>query len=86
MQAHIRHHSVGGDRFLTESVECKEKYLWWQVKGLSYTSTGYGKRIPTTYMVKYNNKWRRVYCCVYSNIGKLYIGKISDGLVVTVSY
>ena len=46
---------------------------WWQLRGLTYTSTGYGKKIPTSYMVKHNNRLKRVYCCIYSNIGSLYI-------------
>ena len=39
------------------------------------TASGYGRRMPTQYMVKYNNKWRRVYCICFSNAGTLYIGK-----------
>ena len=35
--------------------------------------TGYGDRIPTNYMVFIANKWRRVYCRQYSNIGTLYV-------------
>lgn len=57
--------------------------LWWQIKGLSFTRTGYGRRIPTSYMVLHNGKWRRVYCCRCSNSGTCYIGKsISDGIIV----
>lgn len=56
-------------------VECKEKPLWWQDRGLYYTASGYGSRIPTRYMVNYNKKWRRVYCIIYSNAGSLFIGK-----------
>ena len=85
MQAYIQHKSEQGDSYRTESVECKSKFLWWQTKGLSYTASGYGKRIPTVYMVKYNNRWCRVYCCIYSNIGTLYIGKLSDRLFVTIT-
>lgn len=63
-------------------LESKEAPLWWQEQGLMFTSTGYGKRIPTRYMVRYNGKWRRVYCCIYSNNGTCYIGKLSDGLII----
>ena len=34
---------------------------------------GYGDKIATKYMVFIDNKWRRVYCRIYSNIGTLYI-------------
>lgn len=62
----------------TRKVECKVNPLWWQDKGLSYTASGYGARIPTRYMVKFNGKWRRVYCRIYSNNGTLYIGRLND--------
>ena len=62
---------------LTEKVEAKIHPTWWQIKGLMYTATGYGKKIPTSYMVKLNNRWLRVYCAIYSNIGTMYI--ISKG-------
>ena len=53
-------------------------------KGLQYTSSGYGSKIPTQYMVQWEGKWRRVYCKIYSNIGTLYIGKIEQGLIVQI--
>ena len=34
---------------------------------------GYGDKIPTNTMVFVGNKWRRVYCCIYSNIGTCYV-------------
>ena len=56
-----------------EETEVKVNALEWQKRGLMYTSTGYGRRIPTSYMVKHNSRWKRVYCCIYSNSGVLYI-------------
>ena len=58
----------------------EKRPLWWQSAGLLYLKTGYGKKIPTEYMVHYKNRWRRVYCCVYSNSGSLYITGKSDTL------
>ena len=60
----------------TQSVESKEKPLWIHEAGLDRTASGYGSRIPTRYMVKFNGKWRRVYCRCYSNNGTLYIGQL----------
>lgn len=54
-------------------LETIEKPTWWQERGLSYTATGYGRKIPTQYMVKHNNRMKRVYCCIFSNSGTLYI-------------
>ena len=53
----------------------KVNLLGWQKRGLSYTRTGYGKKIPTAHMVQLpgEKRWRRVYCCIYSNIGTLYV-------------
>lgn len=42
--------------------------------GLSYTATGYGEKIPTIYKVKtIDEKWRRVYCRIFSNVGTTYV-------------
>lgn len=41
----------------------------------NYSVSGYGKAIPTKYLVKYKNRWRRVYCSIFSNVGTLYIDK-----------
>lgn len=88
MKAYIHTKSVrlngACDSFCTVSAPCINKPLWWQLQGLSYTSTGYGSRMPTALMVQWNSKWRRVYCQIYSNIGTLYIGKIADGLIVQI--
>jgi hypothetical protein len=64
------------------SVISKHTPLRCHTLGLMQTSTGYGKRIATPIMVSYEGKWRRVYCCIYSNIGICYIGKLSDKLIV----
>lgn len=72
----------------TQSVDVKVNPLFHHVHNLSYTASGYGKRIPTQYMVKFNGKWRRVYCKVYSNNGTLYIGKlnaIGERLIVQIN-
>ena len=53
-------------------MEEKEKLLWWMKRGLSYTSTGYGKKIPTRKMIKHKGRWKRIYCCIYSNVGTCY--------------
>jgi len=68
-------------------VESKHSPLWWQEQGLSFTASGYGKRIPTHTMVRYQGKWRRVYVCQYSNAGTAYIGKwvTGQGAELTVS-
>ena len=72
------------DSFATIAVDLKAAPLWYHDKGLTQTASGYGSRLTTPYMVRFNDKWRRVYCIQYSNIGTLYIGKLSEGLIVNI--
>ena len=51
------------DQALLKETECRK----------ANSKTGYGSKIPTQYMVYIANKWRRVYCRQYSNIGTLYV-------------
>lgn len=66
------------DTFWTCQVEVKESPLWHHKRGLSYTATGYGRRIPSPYMVRFNGRWRRVYVCCFSNVGTAYIGRFDS--------
>ena len=79
MQATIR--SLG-DYHNPHPVPVRESPMAHHRAGLTWTATGYGARIATDTMIKFNGKWRRVYCCIYSNSGTLYIGKLSDNLRV----
>lgn len=67
-----------------QEVEAKIHRLWWQEKGLSFTDSGYGTRIPTCHMVFYEGVWRRVYCRIFSNVGTCFIGKdLKSGIIVS---
>lgn len=46
------------------------------------TTTGYGSKMPTPYMVNLDGRLHRVYCMCYSNAGTCYI--VKNGEVVTV--
>lgn len=56
-------------------VESRHSPLWWHTAGKSYTASGYGRKIPTATKVRIpgETRWRRVYCCIYSNSGTCYI-------------
>lgn len=71
------------EAFCTVSVPAKIHELPWQKAGLTWTATGYGRRIPSRYMVRWGGKWRRVYACRQSNAGTLYVGCLTDGIVVS---
>ena len=50
-----------------------ERMLEWQRRGLQYTATGYGTKIPTSKVIKWSDgRERRVYCDIYSNRGSCY--------------
>lgn len=74
------HFGTGVEPRLTVNVDVIEAPLWFHKRGLSYTATGYGARIPTVYMVKWNGRWRRVYAACYGNASSSYIGKASQWL------
>lgn len=88
MYLHIRSFRTDGtsDCLQTVKVEYRESPLWWQLRGLQQTASGYGKRLATTRMVKFNGRWRRVYVCCFSNSGTAYIGKwiVGRGAEITV--
>jgi len=47
--------------------------MWYHLKGLTQTATGYGKKLNTSYKVLYAGRERRIYCCCFSNCGTCYI-------------
>lgn len=55
------------------STPAARRPLWWHTAGKTYTASGYGKRIPTEFVVRLDKRWRRVYVCVFSNSGTLYV-------------
>lgn len=64
-------------------VEHKHAPMFCHKIGVMQTTSGYGKKIATDIMIKYRGKWRRVYCCIFSNSGTCYIGKLSDKTIVS---
>ena len=71
-------------RYAIEDLESKDAPLWWQEKGLSYTASGYGRKVPTTRMVRLpgDRRWRRVYCAIFSNAGTCYVTRGADWIVI----
>lgn len=70
----------GNEPRQTIAVPVKESPMWWHNAGRTYTASGYGRRIPSRYMVQWEGRWRRVYICQYSNAGSAYIGPSRDWL------
>lgn len=45
--------------------------------------TGYGRKLPTRYMVRtIDQRWRRVWCCCFSNVGTCYIVQDGENIIV----
>jgi hypothetical protein len=55
------------------SFPTREKLLRWQARGLMYTRSGYGKKIPTTKQLFILGRWRRMYCSIFSNSGVCFV-------------
>ena len=72
-------HGKWGGPYRTEQVEHKTT----DTPRSGQTQSGYGKNLPTQYMVKWHNIWRRVYTICYSNSGPLYIRNGTEKIVVT---
>lgn len=50
-----------------------ESPLWWHLRGLQQTASGYGRKLATAYMLDCEDgKRRRLYCCCFSNSGTVY--------------
>ena len=56
-----------------ESLQTRERLTWWQARGLSFTASGYGSKIPTTREVKIGARSHRIYCAIWSNVGSCFI-------------
>ena len=53
---------------------------------LNRSVTGYGPKIPTSYMLKYLNRWRRVYVACFSNSGTTWVNVKGERVVISIDY
>jgi hypothetical protein len=70
------------NRIYCDTTDLESCPLWWQKQGLSYTASGYGRKIPTRYKLSLNGRKYRVYCCISSNNGTCYIVRKGEWVVV----
>lgn len=68
MEVYLQHGAGTQGPFKTERVAAKRTAM-----PRNPYRTGYGARVPTSLMVWFNGRWRRVYCAIYSNNGTTYI-------------
>ena len=50
--------------------------------GLQYTRSGYGSRIPTPFMIKFEGRLCRLYCTQYSNCGTVWFQRFGERIIV----
>lgn len=48
------------------------------------SATGYGRKIPTAYMLQYEGRWHRVYMMQYGNSGSAYLLKYGEVLFLEI--
>lgn len=66
--------NTSGNRTIwTEEGDLIYKPLPWQERGLMYTATGYGAKIPTSKVIHFEGRERRIYCTIYGNAGTAWI-------------
>jgi hypothetical protein len=70
--------TIGGTAY-----PAKRAPLWWHLKGLQQTASGYGGKLTTTRMVEYLGRWRRVYVMQWSNAGTAYVLVKGERVIVS---
>ena len=68
--------------YLSDSAYLIRKPLDWQKRGLRYTRSGYGKKIPTEFMAVLNGRMYRVYVTIFSNAGTAWITVRGQTIIV----
>jgi len=46
--------------------------MWFHLKGLSETSSGYGRRLNSGYKIRFNRRLYRIYVTIFSNAGTMW--------------
>lgn len=60
--------------FAAGTYRLESRPLWWQLRGLSQTASGYGRKLATSQvLIGPDNRARRVYASVFSNSGTTYV-------------
>jgi hypothetical protein len=65
-----------------KAVDLVNRPLWFHLRGLAETATGYGARLRTSHMIRWQGRrkgivLRRVYCTIWGNAGSCWV--VLDG-------
>jgi hypothetical protein len=64
--------------------EWQKREFWCGAFG--QTASGYGKKLKTEWIVRIENRWHRVYCVCYSNVGTCYVIRKGKRYIVRESF
>lgn len=60
--------------YLESDYHVIDRPLWHHKLGLTYTATGYGRKLPTRYMLSIDGgRYRRVYATCFSNVASYWV-------------
>lgn len=76
---------VETDRLYVKTSELLIRPLWWHKRGLQQTSSGYGRKLTTRYMLWFEGRLRRVYVTCFSNNGTAWF-TYKKGQKIVVNY
>lgn len=57
--------------------------MWYHLKGLSQTASGYGRKLNTGLKLNLNGRLYRIYCTIFSNSGTNWISVRGERIVVS---
>jgi hypothetical protein len=65
-------------------VEVEDRPLWWHLRGLQQTRSGYGRKLTSRTVVRFEGekRWRRVYVVCFSNSGTAYVETKAGSILV----
>jgi len=79
--------TIDGLKYLRAPFTIEDRPLPWQERGLTYTASGYGKKIPSSRVVRLpNGQTRRIYVTIFSNSGTAWINVAGETFVIVREY
>ena len=69
-------------RIYADPTELIDRPLWWHLRNLSQTASGYGAKLTTRHCIDLDGKERRIYVTIYGNAGTAWITYKGARLVI----
>lgn len=81
----VRESSSWDGRLYVHRSDLIDNPLCHHVNGRQQTASGYGRKLSTPHMVRFNGRKHRVYCCCFSNSGTCYIVSKGRNIIIDIS-